>query len=315
MAPGVIEQERAELNELQQDLLAGNFKNLARKPLIMENQELKFLLILLNKPNHRSPIGQVKIDKKNTTSERDKVCRKLQSQELIAYTEEISQFKIAPPGKALLKSDSSDLPITAQELKIIQACEQEATAPSKINISPAKKRNELIEKLETQGLIEIESKKIKEVWLTEKGQEYLAKEYHPSGGGNITLSKNMMAVYLKFLRKYLLQLTTQESDLLQIGSEKPTDEEIFQTIISLDRELGTENYLPIFYLREKYQPPLTRDELDSALYRLQKQDKLELSSLVESVLFTEEQIKSGIPQRVGGCLFFLRINLEMNANN
>ena len=72
--------------------------------------------------------------------------------------------------------------------------------------------------------------------------------------------------------------------------------------------MNTNNYLPIFYLREKLQPFLSREELDLALYRLQRKNKLELSSIVESSKYTREQLKAGIPQNVGGCLFFLIVS-------
>jgi hypothetical protein len=87
-----------------------------------------------------------------------------------------------------------------------------------------------------------------------------------------------------------------------------TDEEILHTIQKLDRELGTDNYLPIFHLRQTLQPPLSRDDLDKALYRLQAKDQIELSSLAEPDKFTSEQFNAGIPRRRGGVLFFISAN-------
>jgi hypothetical protein len=72
--------------------------------------------------------------------------------------------------------------------------------------------------------------------------------------------------------------------------------------------LGTDNYLPIFHLRQKLQPPLSREDLDQALYRLEKSNQLELSSLQEVSAYTPEQIDTGIPQDVGGPLFFIIVN-------
>jgi hypothetical protein len=66
-----------------------------------------------------------------------------------------------------------------------------------------------------------------------------------------------------------------------------SDEQILQIIEKLDSELGTENYLPIFHLRQKLQPPMSRDELDQALYRLQKIDKIELRGLVHAQDYTQ----------------------------
>ena len=183
-------------------------------------------------------------------------------------------------------------------MKIITACQKEAISPSKTKVNPAQTRQELIEKLIAQGLIAAETK-IKEVWLTDRGKEYLAQEYDPSGGGNLYLSKKMLADYLHFLRQYLA------TDKM---TKKPKDSQILQAIITLDREYNTDNYLPLFHLRNQLQPPLSRNELDQALYRLQASDKIDLSTLAEVRFYTPEEINAGIPQAVGGSLFYITVN-------
>lgn len=180
----------------------------------------------------------------------------------------------------------------------------------KLSQTKAAERDEICRQLCDRKLIDctkVASKKNKEVSLSEKGKEFLVKEYLPTGGGNLTLSKTMLKDYLSLIRKFGSSAVNNhpQSSKEEINLPKPSDEEILQTIIELDKELGTENFLPIFHLREKLQPPLSRDELDQAIYRLQKQDKLELSSLVEAVYYTPEQICAGIPQDIGGSLFYL----------
>ena len=168
-------------------------------------------------------------------------------------------------------------------------------------------------------MIAAAEKKIAQVWLSERGEEVLAKEYQ--GKGTATISLNLLNNYLVFLRKYFKSHSTvspvnaneQKLPAKSIKSSddepyKPSDREILEAIINLDSELGTDNYLPIFHLRNQLQPNLSRKELDDALYRLQREDKLELSSLVEAVDYSNEQINAGIPQDVGGSLFFLMVN-------
>ena len=87
--------------------------------------------------------------------------------------------------------------------------------------------------------------------------------------------------------------------------QKPNDDQILAEIWSLDNRHGTDKYLPIFHLREKLQPRLSREELDQALYRLERNHRIELSSLQEVRSYTPEQIEAGIPQNIGGCLFFI----------
>ncbi|MEQ8538279.1 MAG: hypothetical protein RIB93_12630 [Coleofasciculus sp. D1-CHI-01] len=258
----------------------------------MDIKELKFLLKLLGKQDYRASITELKPNSKTPASERDRICRQLGERDLVGYSEEIQKLKIAPPGQSLLKLDPAGLPVTPQELKILQACEKGAITPGKTNITPAKTRQALIDSLAHRGFIEPVQTKIKDVWLTEPGKEYLREEYMPLGAGNLTMTKAMLADYLRFLRN------TSKTAV-------SNDEEILQIIQDLDRQLGTDNYLPIFYLRDKLQPPLSREELDQALYRLERQDKIELSALQEVRAYTSEQIEAGIPQDIGGPLFFI----------
>jgi hypothetical protein len=286
----------------------------------MEIKELKFLLKLVGRENYEGKISDLKPNSQTKISETESICRKLRDRELVACNEEINKIKIHSAGKVLLKLDTNNLPVSADELKILKACATEAITPSKTNVTPAQKRQELIASLIERGLITAASKKIERVWITPKGKEMLAEEYFPKGTSSV-LSLDLLKNYLCFLRKYLrsTEITTNgqanNGNQPQItaneqasNAHKPSDEEILQTIIDLDHELGTGNYLPIFHLRDKLQPSLSRTELDEALYRLQRQDKLELSSLVEAVRYTKEQIQAGIPQDVGGYLFFLIVN-------
>ncbi len=161
-----------------------------------------------------------------------------------------------------------------------------------------------------RGFLKVNKYKITRITLTKIGQDFLATEYLPTGG-NITLSSKMLECYLLFLRKYWQKNQDQSLDLPSVTNvTKPTDEEILQTIIDLDQELNTNNYVPIFHLRNKLQPPLTRDELDQALYRLQGQDKLSMDCLVKAAKYTTEEYNAGIPTNSAGPLFFIALNKE-----
>ena len=270
----------------------------------MEIIQLKFLLKLLSHENYRASISKLQPNSKTKASERDKICRQLIELELVDCSEEIAKIKIASPGKALLKLNKIQDKITDEEIKILKACQKEAITPSQTKVTPAKTRQQLIEQLLTRGFITAEIK-LKEVWLTARGQKYLATEYDPRGGGNLTLSKNMLADYLRFLREHLS--ADKEETIQSKATSKPSDEEILQTIINLDREHNTDNYLPIFHLRNQLQPPLLRNELDEALYRLEKGDLIELGTLAEVKFYSQQEISAGISQPVGGELFYITV--------
>jgi predicted transcriptional regulator len=282
----------------------------------METIELKFLLKLLGCPNYRSSLsaGSFK-DFKG----KDKICRDLGDRGLVDFSREIAAIKILPAGRARLKMNTEQLPLTDKELKVLEKISKSSgkIVPSKITVSSVKaaEREAILESLDERGLIEVEKqlKKAKaEVWLTERGQDYLRDDY-TAKGSNPVLSLDLLTNYLRFLRKSLHVQRDVHQEPLQTPTavapkSKQSDEEILQTIRHLDKELGTENYLPIFHLRQKLQPPLSREQLDQALYRLQRNDQIELSSLQEAIAYTPEQIDAGIPQDVGGPLFFIAVN-------
>lgn len=276
----------------------------------METIELKFLLKLLGKQCYRAPIREISPNSKTLASERDRICRKLCDRELVGYSSEISKFKIAPQGKDLLQFDTDNL--TSEEIKILKACEKQTITPGKTGISAAEVQP-VLQGLENRGLIQVskKDKKIKEVWLTEQGKNYLLHEYDPRGSGNITLTKTMVADYLRFCRQSLSPYQRKVSETEPVSqreaTDKPSDKEILQAIDDLDWKLRTRNRLPIYYVREKLQPPLSREELDEALYRLEKIGKIELKAMTEGWRYSRKDFNAGIPQRAGSRLFFVTL--------
>lgn len=280
----------------------------------MDTRELKFVLKLLGAPNYRLPISQVKPNHRTKAAERDAICRTLRDRGIVSCSEDIVQFRIAPPGSALLRLDTSRLPVTEDEIAVLKACAEDTITATDLDLPP-ERRQVVLQKLGERGLIKAEKTSIEDVWLTNFGLDYLHDEYNPSGS-SLELSLDHLACYLQFLRKHHTNVPIAEDKPAaqpiqhpvnpQRGlTEKPNDTDIWYVVEELDRQLGTENYLPIFYLRERLQPPLTRGELDSALYRLQRGDRIELSSLQEAAHYTPEQIEAGIPQDIGGPLFFI----------
>ncbi|MBE9200667.1 MULTISPECIES: transcription factor RcaD [unclassified Nodularia (in: cyanobacteria)] len=280
----------------------------------MDTNELKFLLNLLGCANYRSSLS-TNIFK--GFKGKDKICQDLGDRQLVDYTREIATVKILPPGQALLK-DPTQVPIAAKELKVLEKIAQASgnIAPSKITSLKAAERNAIFTALGDRGLIvaEVKMKRTQgSIWLTQRGIEFLRDEYSPQGQANINL--DLLNNYLRFLRQNLRIKPEQASSSLPLGENvasktilNVSEPDILQIIQKLDKELNTENYLPIFHLRQKLQPPLSRDELDQVLYRLQRSDSIELSSLLDPTPYTTEQINAGISQNVGGSLFFVSVN-------
>ncbi|MGK7938050.1 MAG: hypothetical protein AB4206_19970 [Xenococcaceae cyanobacterium] len=297
----------------------------------MEVRELKFLLKLAALPEYQGKISELKPTSRTRIADTEKICRRLYARALVECQEQITKFKLSSVGKALLKLDVQKLPLTLAELATLKACNQEIITPQKIKVTPTETRNQLISSLIERGLITVVATKIKQVWLTDKGKQYLLTEYNPQGHHPV-LSLDLLNNYLYLFRQYnslaievkatgireeatvLVNNSSNQQKIDYSSNGNKTvpisDEQVLQTILDLDLQLNTNNYLPIFHLREKLQPFLSREELDLTLYRLQRQDKLELSSIVESSKYTREQLKAGIPQNIGGCLFFLIVVKE-----
>jgi hypothetical protein len=191
----------------------------------METNELKFLLKLLGCADYRTGLSSSTF---SSFKGRDKICRDLGERDLVDYSREIATVKILPPGQALLKLESADLPITDKERKVLDKLSKATAkiAPSEITCLKAAERGEILKSLSERGLIasEIKIQRIKaEVWLTERGIEFLRDEYIPNKGVNPAVSLDMLGNYLHFLRKNLRVKSEQVS-----GSLAASDEEILQ---------------------------------------------------------------------------------------
>lgn len=279
----------------------------------MESVQLKFVLKLLGQEGYRAPLNEKLNPGKTTASEREKICRSLTEQGILASAREVKKFEITSAGKALLQQDISQLPLSESQLLVLKAAVQKAISPSDVKKVPAAECQTVIQDLAAKGLIKIKAERITEVWLTEAGYNYLRDECTVKGT-NPAISLNLLQNYLNFMRKALHRnqdsaLATEPS-AAQVAipaassTEQPSDEQVLQTIQQLDQALNSENYLPLFHLRQHFQS-VSRDELDQSLYRLQRQDKIELHSLIEAIHYTEAQIQAGIYQDSSSPLFFV----------
>ena len=78
----------------------------------MEVKKLKFLLKLVGQDNYIGKIQELKPNSKTKMSETRSICRELGDGEYVAYSETITKLKINSAGKALLKIDAKDYPLT-----------------------------------------------------------------------------------------------------------------------------------------------------------------------------------------------------------
>lgn len=270
----------------------------------MNVKDLKFLLKLLSYQNYQVSMTKIQLEPEMKLSEKNEICSRLCDRGLVKFTREVTKINIEAKGKSLLNNKKAVNSLTTEELKVLKATAKGTVSPAETGLETSYRKAVITDLLE-QGLIKVIDQKVKEVWLTEKGKQFLCQEYSSRSTAK-EISLKMLSDYLDLMRTncsvYFPKQEKQESFKI---SDKPTDYEILAVIRELDQNLGTNNYLPIFHLRHKLQPPLSREELDMALYRLEKSDQIELSSLQEVRSYTPEQFEAGIPQDIGGRLFFI----------
>ena len=255
--------------------------------------DLEFLLKLYSCPNQRSDLDVTFKELQDKT----KICQRLGNKGIVDFDREISTVKITPAGQALVEMPSKQIPIAELELKVLEKIIQLGSVKLpqiQVNFKGKKlkagQRDKIVRNFLQRGLVSAQTKiksKDAQVWLTPKGIKCLQK---------------VNDCFYSLLESPFPEGNSQQKPRKSIESE------ILQTIQDLDKELGTDNYLPIFHLRQKFQPSLSREELDQVLYRLEKGDRIELSALQEVKAYTPKQIDAGIPQNIGGPLFFITIN-------
>lgn len=143
----------------------------------LKTVELKFLLRLLDKENHRSQIADIKPNDKTPITQRDRICKTLAEKGLVNYSSVVSRFTISRFGKVLLSLDTTSLPVTPDELKLLRTCKGSMSPGQLSRKIPVNARQQLIHSLAARKLIKISSVEIKEVWLTELGKNVLCDEY------------------------------------------------------------------------------------------------------------------------------------------
>ncbi len=265
--------------------------------------ELKFLLILLSCSDYSSPLGAASF--KSFTG-KPQLCLELGERGWIEYSKEITGVKLLPAGTSLLEMDTTSLPVEAEALRMLKQLASKPAGKVKLQDISGKtnaKKQAVLVPLADRGFVELEWQMQRaggSVKLTPQGLDYLREDYHPKGTAVVSLT--LLGHYVAFLRK------ASGGTVAQATVETPVqldDAGILERIKALDAELGTENYLPIYALRQKL--GMGREDFDNALYRLQKTDQIDLSSLQETEAYTAEQIEAGIAQPIGGPLFFISL--------
>lgn len=171
----------------------------------LEVVELKFLVKLLGHEGYRSKVTELSPNSKTKPADRDRICRKLGNRELIEYDSRVARVSLSRRGKTLLELDTTSLPVTPDELKVLRACRQTkgSTVPETITGIPKYSCQGLTRSLAERGMLKINGEIIEEAWLSDQGKRFLLHEYEPTGSHVVVMSATMLGNYVRFLRENL----------------------------------------------------------------------------------------------------------------
>lgn len=139
--------------------------------------ELKFLLKLLEKKEHRGHISDLKPNCKTSAAKCDRLCHTLAKKGLIDYDTEIFRFTISAPGRMLLSLQTTSLPVTPDELKVLRTCKGSMTLEKLGHCVPDNMKQQLVEALVSRRLLKVVKLAITEVQLTEAGKTWLQSHH------------------------------------------------------------------------------------------------------------------------------------------
>ena len=142
-------------------------------PVKLKAAALKFLLKLGAYKDSRSDISALSPSAKTTATKRDRICKALAAKDLIEYDTEIFRFALTPPGRVLLTLQTTSLPVTPDELKVLRGCKGSMTLEKLGNRVPPGSGQQIVSRLVSRKLLKITQHRITDVRLTQRGKTFL----------------------------------------------------------------------------------------------------------------------------------------------
>ncbi|MEM9087376.1 MAG: hypothetical protein AAGC93_01405 [Cyanobacteria bacterium P01_F01_bin.53] len=139
--------------------------------------ELKFLRKLLDAEDHRASITALKPNSRTSAVKCGRICQSLADRGFVEYDSEICRFTLSAPGRMLLSLQTTSLPVTPDELKLLRACRGPMTPDKLGNCVPVNMRSHLISGLVERKLLKVIKRTITEVRLTETGKAALVRQF------------------------------------------------------------------------------------------------------------------------------------------
>lgn len=136
----------------------------------LKASEQKFLLKLFNSDGYVSDIADLSPSEKTTAATRNCICRSLAEKGLVEYDSEIFRFTLSAPGRMLLSLQTTSLPVTPDELKLLRSCRGSMTAEKLGSCVPEAGRSQLVSGLVNRKLLKVTKRQILTVRLTAKGK-------------------------------------------------------------------------------------------------------------------------------------------------
>jgi len=281
----------------------------------MDIIELKIILEILSSKKQECSLSELQkaVGGKDKIKLTNLYLDKAYSENLIQKVHTEKSFKKSMISFTLKSEDYANLKeVSPQEYLFLNILKEENSLdiesffkklPLK-NFKTIKIKREVLEKCLEKNLcllsLSQEHEKLMNFKLTEKAIQKIYQE-PLENKARATLKCKSLITLMNLWQKRIKENTPLKNELAL-----PTLEEIFEIIQDIEKRHQTKNYTPLYLLREElsYLERKTQDEL---IFKLIDQDKIYLSSLQDVSSYSKEQINSGIPQIIGGPLFFICI--------
>ncbi len=286
----------------------------------LETVEIKFILKLLGFAGYRAKISDRKLKPNSGGADGTKmpemrrIARDLAKAGYLETIEPITKVEATPAGLAAVQAES--IPLPSEELAILKKCKKNKNKAVGRQDSTFKALGDQAEsrlrRLAEQGLVKLTTE-LEEIALTTEGRRFLAHDFVPkSSSATITLA--LFANFTHFLHSQTDQISTPTSKpATESDVSLPTISDadgLLAVIEDLRLKAGEDELIPLYKIRGKVEPPLKREETDQFLYRLCREERIELIPIQNRGHHSDAEMAAAIAQDTGGPLFYVRFSTE-----
>ncbi len=275
--------------------------------------DVKLLLRLIAFAEYCAKITakQLKPADKSPAAEVRRSAQKLNREGLLELSNKITHIEITEAGKAARQAET--IPLPKEEKAVLAACHKGPISGNKKEVKAlGPDANDRLRRMASQGLLKL-TEAIDQVWLSPSGSRFLLSELGSEHIGKSQIPAALLGNYANFIRDFFTSSSGQPAKSLTSppaanAAEPSFDlDQLLKIIQNLRYAQGEDELVPLFKIREEVAHRASREVIDKMLYSLEQGEYIELVTAQEMGQYTDAEINAGIPQEIGGPIFYARI--------